>query len=68
MDNPTLPPYKALREAIGLSQRAVERELNWNTGRLSTVERGLIPTDAERRQLLSFLNERLAAATAGGQP
>jgi len=68
MDNPTLPPYKALREAIGLSQRAVERELNWNTGRLSTVERGLIPTDAERRQLLSFLNERLAAARQGGQP
>jgi transcriptional regulator with XRE-family HTH domain len=61
MTSPTLPPYKALREAIGLSQRAVERALEWNTGRLSTIERGLIPTEDERRQLLSFLSERLAA-------
>lgn len=58
-----LPPYKALREAIGLSQRAVERELGWNTGRLSTIERGLIPTDEERRLLLAFLNGRLAEQT-----
>ena len=54
------PPYKALREAIGLSQRAVERDLGWSTGRLSVVERGLVPTDEERRQLLAYLNERLA--------
>ena len=67
MTNPTFPPYKALREVIGLSQRAVERELGWNTGRLSTIERGLIPTDEERRQLLTFLNERVQVAT-GGQP
>jgi len=63
MHNPTLPPYKALRDAIGLSQRAVERQLGWNTGRLSTIERGLIPTDDERRQLLSFLNGRLHELT-----
>ena len=63
MNQQTLPPYKALREAIGLSQRAVERELGWSTGRLSTVERGLLPTDAERRQLLTLLTERLAAAS-----
>lgn len=59
-----LPPYKALREAIGLSQRAVERELGWTSGRLSTIERGLIPTEHERRQLLAFLNDRLAKETA----
>lgn len=64
-----LPPYKALREAIvgpdgkPPSQRAVERELNWNTGRLSTIERGLVPTDEERRSLLAFLNGRLAEQT-----
>jgi transcriptional regulator with XRE-family HTH domain len=63
MDHSTLPPYKALRDAIGMSQRAVERELGWNTGRLSTIERGLIPTEDERRQLLGFLNERLRLAT-----
>ncbi len=64
MNQSALPPYKALREAIGLSQRAVERELGWNTGRLSTIERGLVPTEAERRQLLSFLNGRLTEETA----
>jgi transcriptional regulator with XRE-family HTH domain len=63
MTNPPHPPYKALREAIGLSQRAVERELGWSTGRLSVVERGLVPTDEERRQLLGFLNDRLTKAT-----
>lgn len=63
MNQPPLPPYKALREAIGLSQRAVERELGWNTGRLSTIERGLVPTEDERRVLLTFLNRRLGEAT-----
>jgi len=63
MTEMTLPPYKALREAIGMSQRAVERALGWNTGRLSTIERGLIPTDDERRQLLAYLNTRLSEQT-----
>ena len=62
MDTNALPPYKALREAIGLSQRAVERELGWNTGRLSTIERGLVPTEDERRALLAFLHDRLGKA------
>ena len=65
MHNPPVPPYKAMREAIGLSQRAVERELGWNTGRLSTIERGLLPTDAERFALLAFLNARLTTELAG---
>lgn len=60
----TIPPYRALREATGLSQRAVERALGWNTGRLSTIERGLVPTEAERTALLAFLGERLTNATA----
>lgn len=62
MNQNALPPYKALREAIGLSQRAVERELGWNTGRLSTIERGLVPTEDERRALLAFLHDRLGKA------
>jgi transcriptional regulator with XRE-family HTH domain len=65
VNSPTLPPYKPLREAIGMSQRAVERELGWNSGRLSTIERGLLPTEEERRQLLAFLNQRLHEATDG---
>ena len=68
----SLPPYKALRESIpNLSQRAVERALGWNTGRLSTIERGLIPTDDERKALLAYLNQRLLAelnGTAKGGP
>ena len=55
--------YKALRDALGVSQRAVERELGWKTGRLSVIERGLVPTDEERRQLLSFLNRRITEET-----
>ncbi len=60
MDEVTLPPYKALREVTGLSQRAVERHLGWKTGRLSTIERGLIPTPDERQALLRFFNEWIA--------
>lgn len=65
MHTNTPPPYKALREAIDpyTSQRAVERALGWRTGRLSTIERGLIPTDEERRQLLAFLNGKLQEQT-----
>ncbi len=60
----SLPPYKALREAIGLSQRAVERELGWTSGRLSTIERGLIPTEDERKALLAFFWARHPDFTA----
>ena len=60
----TIPPYRGLREAAGLSQRAVERALGWKTGRLSTIERGLVPTEEERRALVAFLGERLTHATA----
>ena len=63
------PPYRALREAITgpdgkpISQRFVERELGWKTGRLSTIERGLIPGDEERRALLGYLNARITEQT-----
>ena len=59
MDETPLPPYRALREATGLSQRAIERELRWRTGQLSLIERGLIPTVEERRALLTYYNEWL---------
>ena len=54
-----MPPYRALREATHLSQRAVERELRWRTGQLSLIERGLIPTPEERQALLRFYNDWL---------
>ena len=49
------PPWKALREAAGLSQREVGRRANINSGRLSVIERGLIPTEDEAARLRSVL-------------
>jgi transcriptional regulator with XRE-family HTH domain len=64
MDEQKLPPYQALREATGLTQRAVERQLEWKTGRLSVIERGLIPTTDERQALLRFYNAWLTKQLA----
>jgi transcriptional regulator with XRE-family HTH domain len=50
-----LPPWKALREAAGLTQREVARRTNINSGRLSVIERGLIPTDDEAARLRAVL-------------
>lgn len=64
----TPPPYKGLREAIGLSQRQVERDLGWfdgHRGRLSQIERGLIPTPDERSQLLDYFNRKAQEASRG---
>ena len=55
MTSPTLPPWKALREASGLSQREIERRVGMKPGRLSVIERGLIPTDAEAARLRAVL-------------
>jgi transcriptional regulator with XRE-family HTH domain len=49
------PPWKALREATGLSLREIARRADINPGRLSTIERGLIPTDEEAARLRSVL-------------
>lgn len=60
VNEPKLPPYKGLRESIpGLSQRAVERALGWNTGRLSTIERGLMPLPEEHAALMAYLVRRI---------
>jgi transcriptional regulator with XRE-family HTH domain len=47
------PPWKALREASGLSQREVERRLGWTTGTLYWIEKGASRPDkeAQLRQL-----------------
>jgi transcriptional regulator with XRE-family HTH domain len=49
------PPWKALREATGLSQREISRRTGINSGRLSVIERGLIPTDDEAARLRAVL-------------
>ena len=62
MEQTALPPYKALREATGLTQREVERRLGWKTGHLSVIERGLVPTEDQRRALLVFFHDELGKA------
>lgn len=56
------PPWKALREATGLSQREIARRSGINSGRLSVIERGLIPNDEEaatlRRVLVAAINQQ----------
>lgn len=65
MPQRTEPPYKALREAAGLTQREVERRCGWATedgkghGKLSWIERGVIPTDEEHAALMRVLGEAL---------
>lgn len=54
-------PWKALREATGLSQREVGRRAGIGSGRMSVIERGLVPTEEEaatlRRVLLDAMKE-----------
>lgn len=52
-----------MREATGLSLSAVARAIGINKGRLSIIERGVAPTDAERAALNAFLGERLTNST-----
>jgi hypothetical protein len=59
--------YKALREMTGLSQRAVETALGWDKhGRLSVIERGLVPTPEEHRALAEFYAVKALDVTREG--
>jgi len=52
-------PWKAMREATGLSQREIARRTQINSGRLSIIERGVTPNDEEAARLRSVLGELL---------
>lgn len=67
MTTESASPYRAMREATGLSLRAVSRALGMNSGRLSIIERGVPPTDEERRKLNAFLGEQLTKAPEPGE-
>jgi len=66
MTTHTVLPWKALREATGLSQREVERRLGWKHGHLSWIERGTVPNAEQGEQLRAFYFEasRFDTATA----
>lgn len=68
MDEAPANTYKALREATGLTQRAVERQLGWKSGHLSWIERGARPTPAQRQELLYFYNAWLTRVLREEQP
>jgi transcriptional regulator with XRE-family HTH domain len=66
-------PYRAMREATGLSLRELSRRTGWvedgpsastaiNPGRLSLIERGLPATEAEAAILKRLLGEILTGA------
>ena len=48
-------PWRTLRETAGLSQREVARRTGISSGKLSIIERGVEPTEEERRKLLAVL-------------
>jgi transcriptional regulator with XRE-family HTH domain len=50
-----LSGMRSLRLAAGLSIRELERRTGINRGRLSIIERGVVPTDEEARLILAAL-------------
>ena len=48
---------RSLREKAGLSIRDLEKSTGINRGRLSIIERGVVPTDKEAEAILSALVE-----------
>lgn len=61
-----LPPWKALRESTGLSLREIARRTDINPGRLSVIERGLIPTEDEAARLRAVLGAAILAPETKG--
>ena len=55
MASDNMNPWKALRLTTGLSQREIERRLGWKPGRLSVIERGLVPSDEDAARLRAVL-------------
>ena len=71
----TRNPYRAMREATGLSLRELSRRTGWqeegpsapghiNPGRLSIIERGVDPTEAEATLLKRILGGELTGTAA----
>ena len=60
----TTAPWKALRLATGLSQRAVERRLGWKSGNLSWIERGAVSA-SQAQQLRELYGALLSTAPKG---
>jgi transcriptional regulator with XRE-family HTH domain len=55
MKNATSIPWRELRQGTGLSLREVSRRTGINSGRLSVIERGVVPNDIESTSLMRVL-------------
>lgn len=62
MSNAPQYPIRQLRVAAGLTIRELERRTGINRGRLSIIERGVVPTDDEARLILAALQRGEASA------
>ena len=49
-------PFRQLRRASGLSIRALSERTGINRGRLSIIERGVLPTPDEARRIIEALS------------
>lgn len=69
MATPTTP-LRALRESIRpeISQRELSRRTGINSGRLSIIERGVEPTEAERAAILAVLTPLATATVPAERP
>lgn len=61
MDLQSTQPFRQLRRASGLSIRELSRRTDINRGRLSIIERGVMPTPDEAARIV-------AALTAADEP
>lgn len=57
-------PLKAMRIEAGISLREVSRRTGINPGRLSVIERGLVPSDKERAAIMGVLLTELTKRQA----
>ena len=57
MGEAPLTPIRQFRIASGLSLNEVSRRSGINKGRLSIIERGVPPSDAEAKRILAALQD-----------
>ena len=58
MDIPTTTPFRQLRRSSGLSIRVLSKLTGINRGRLSIIERGVMPTPDEARKIIEALTPK----------
>ena len=59
-----LHPFRQLRKATGITIRELEARTGINRGRLSIIERGVMPTPEEAARIVAALSEPTIDAAA----